>query len=180
MSVLWMTRHSQHRHCENLCFYVLADLLFTLTHLFGERHCARRSQLFLFLTLMRLPLFIVHTLLLGSLLLSCAHQQATKETPNEVLQAKEDLRFKLAKLTMAMVSFASLNLRSSFACKTSLGVSFVACWWAQLKSRLPKRRVWTIKRGKRIKVRKRNSWDRRAQWRSPKRWVRVKRRSAKT
>ena len=51
---------------------------------------------------MRIPVFIGPILFTGSLLLSCAHQQPTKETPNEVLQAKEDLRFKLAKLTMAL------------------------------------------------------------------------------
>ena len=51
---------------------------------------------------MRRPLFIVCTLFLGPLVYGCAHQQPTKETPNEVLQAKEDLRFKLAKLTMAL------------------------------------------------------------------------------
>ena len=32
----------------------------------------------------------------------CAHQQPPAETHNEVLQAKEDLRFKLAQLTIAL------------------------------------------------------------------------------
>ena len=39
---------------------------------------------------------------LGGMTIGCAHQAPPAETPNEVLQAKEDLRFKLAQLTIAL------------------------------------------------------------------------------